>query len=103
MSCNSSDGRGSFGPKTEHPCQRLVSSSSATLQRFVQLRQCARHQVAIPPGHHRAVTDRCKRGEPVAVALIGSLWDIALRVRVDAPQDLITHRPRARRHRRWNG
>ena len=22
---------------------------------FVQLRQCARHQVAIPPGHHRAV------------------------------------------------
>ena len=62
---------------------------------FVQLWQRARHQVAIPPGHRAALTigSEVTLAQPLLLKWIQwmrqSLRDIALRVHVDVPQDLI--------------
>ena len=62
---------------------------------FVQLWQRARHQVALPPGHRAALTigSEVTLSEPLLLNWV--IWmqrfmrDIALRVHVDVPQDLI--------------
>lgn len=62
---------------------------------FVQLWQRARHQVAVPPGHRAvlAIGSELSLWEPLlldwVVWMRRSLRDVALRVRVDVPQDLI--------------
>src|SRR6186997_3048013 len=64
---------------------------------FVQLWQRARHQVALPPGHRAALTigSEVTLWQPLLLDWVfwmrESLRDIALRVHVDVPQDLITH------------
>jgi DNA-binding transcriptional LysR family regulator len=64
---------------------------------FVQLWQRARHQVAVPEGHRAvlAVGSEVSLWQPLLVDWVawmrGSLRDIALRVHVDVPQDLIKH------------
>jgi DNA-binding transcriptional LysR family regulator len=64
---------------------------------FVQLWQRARHQVAVPPGHRAvlAVGSEVSLWQPLLLDWVqwmrGSLRDIALRVHVDVPQDLINH------------
>lgn len=62
---------------------------------FVQLWQSARHQVALPPGHRAALTIGSEVTLSQPLLLDWVLWmrrtnpDIALRVHVDVPQDLI--------------
>ncbi|MGE5513731.1 MAG: LysR family transcriptional regulator [Bacteroidota bacterium] len=62
---------------------------------FVQLWQRARHQVAVPSGHRAvlAVGSEVTLWQPLLIDWIlwmrSSLADIALRVHVDVPQDLI--------------
>ena len=62
---------------------------------FVQLWQRARHQVAVPPGHRAvlAVGSEVSLWQPLLLDWVlwmrRSLRDIALRVHVDVPQDLI--------------
>jgi DNA-binding transcriptional LysR family regulator len=62
---------------------------------FVQLWQRARHQVAVPPGHRAVLTvgSEVSLWQPLlldwVVWMRRSLRDIALRVHVDVPQDLI--------------
>jgi LysR family transcriptional regulator, flagellar master operon regulator len=64
---------------------------------FVQLWQRARHQVAVPPGHRTAMTvgSEVSLWQPLlldwVVWMRRSLRDIALRVHVDVPQDLLDH------------
>jgi len=64
---------------------------------FVQLWQRARHQVAVPPGHRAVLTvgSEVSLWQPIlldwVVWLRRSLRDVALRVHVDVPQDLINH------------
>jgi DNA-binding transcriptional LysR family regulator len=64
---------------------------------FVQLWQRARHQVAVPQGHRAvlAVGSEVSLWQPLLLDWVawmrGSLRDIALRVHVDVPQDLINH------------
>src|SRR3954462_12012296 len=62
---------------------------------FVQLWQRARHQVALPPGHRAALTvgSEVMLWSPILLEWVmwmrRSLRDVALRVHVDVPQDLI--------------
>jgi len=62
---------------------------------FVQLWQRARHQVAVPAGHRAVLTigSEVSLWQPLLLDWVlwmrGSLRDIALRVHVDVPQDLI--------------
>lgn len=62
---------------------------------FVQLWQRARHQVAVPPGHRAVLTvgSEVSLWQPLLFDWVlwmrRSLRDIALRVHVDVPQDLI--------------
>ena len=62
---------------------------------FVQLWQRARHQVAVPPGHRAVLTvgSEVSLWQPLLLDWVlwmrRSLPDIALRVHVDVPQDLI--------------
>ena len=62
---------------------------------FVQLWQRARLQVAVPPGHRGVLTigSEVSLWEPLLLEWVawmrGSLSDVALRVHVDVPQDLI--------------
>jgi len=62
---------------------------------FVQLWQRARHQVALPPGHRAALTigSEVSLAQPLllnwVVWMKRSMGDVALRVHVDVPQDLI--------------
>lgn len=62
---------------------------------FVQLWQRARHQVAVPPGHRAVLTvgSEVSLWHPLLLDWVlwmrRSLRDIALRVHVDVPQDLI--------------
>jgi DNA-binding transcriptional LysR family regulator len=62
---------------------------------FVQLWQRARHQVALPPGHRAAlaIASEVTLSRPLlldwVVWMRRSLPDVALRVHVDVPQDLI--------------
>jgi DNA-binding transcriptional LysR family regulator len=62
---------------------------------FVQLWQRARHQVALPPGHRAALAigSEVTLSQPLLLNWIrwmrSSVPDIALRVHVDVPQDLI--------------
>jgi DNA-binding transcriptional LysR family regulator len=64
---------------------------------FVQLWQRARQQVAVPPGHRTVITvsSEVSLWQPLLFDWV--LWmrqalpDIALRVHVDVPQDLINH------------
>ncbi len=62
---------------------------------FVQLWQRARHQVALPPGHRGALTIGSEVTLSQPLLLDWVLWmrrtspDIALRVHVDVPQDLV--------------
>ena len=62
---------------------------------FVQLWQRARHQVALPPGHRAALTIGSEVTLSQPLLLNWVIWmqrfmqDIALRVHVDVPQDLI--------------
>ena len=62
---------------------------------FVQLWQRARHQVAVPPGHRAVLTvgSEVSLWQPLLLDWVlwmrRSLRDIALRVHVDVPQDLI--------------
>jgi DNA-binding transcriptional LysR family regulator len=62
---------------------------------FVQLWQHARHQVALPPGHRAVLTigSEVTLSQPLLLEWVlwmrRSLRDIALRVHVDVPQDLI--------------
>jgi DNA-binding transcriptional LysR family regulator len=62
---------------------------------FVQLWQRARLQVAVPPGYRGALTigSEVSLWEPLLLEWVswmrGSLRDVALRVHVDVPQDLI--------------
>ena len=62
---------------------------------FVQLWQRARLQVAVPPGHRATLTigSEVTLWQPLLLDWVfwmrGSLRDIALRVHVDVPQDLI--------------
>lgn len=62
---------------------------------FVQLWQRARHQVALPPGHRAALTIGSEVTLSQPILLDWVLWmrrtipDVALRVHVDVPQDLI--------------
>ena len=64
---------------------------------FVQLWQRARHQVAVPPGHRAVlvVGSEVSLWQPLLLDWVAwmrrSLPDIALRVHVDVPQDLINH------------
>jgi DNA-binding transcriptional LysR family regulator len=64
---------------------------------FVQLWQRARQQVAVPEGHRAVLTvgSEVSLWEPLLLnwvkAMRRSHPDIALRVHVDVPQDLITH------------
>ena len=62
---------------------------------FVQLWTRARHQVALPPGHRAALTisSEVSLSQPLllnwVVWMKRSMRDVALRVHVDVPQDLI--------------
>jgi LysR family transcriptional regulator, flagellar master operon regulator len=62
---------------------------------FIQLWQRARHQVAVPPGHRAVLTvgSEVSLSQPLLLDWVlwmrRSLSDIALRVHVDVPQDLI--------------
>jgi LysR family transcriptional regulator, flagellar master operon regulator len=62
---------------------------------FVQLWQRARHQVALPPGHSAVLTigSEVSLSQPLLLDWVlwmrRSLREIALRVHVDVPQDLI--------------
>lgn len=62
---------------------------------FVQLWQRARHQVAVPPGHSSvlAIGGEVSLSQPLLLNWVlwmrSNLPDIALRVHVDVPQDLI--------------
>lgn len=62
---------------------------------FVQLWQRVRHQVAVPPGHRAVLTvgSEVSLWQPLLLDWVlwmrRSLRDIALRVHVDVPQDLI--------------
>jgi DNA-binding transcriptional LysR family regulator len=64
---------------------------------FVQLWQRARQQVAVPPGHRAVMTigSEVSLWQPLLLDWVTwmrkSLADIALRVHVDVPQDLIDH------------
>jgi DNA-binding transcriptional LysR family regulator len=64
---------------------------------FVQLWQRARHQVAVPQGHRAVlvVGSEVSLWQPLLLDWVAwmrkSLRDIALRVHVDVPQDLINH------------
>jgi len=64
---------------------------------FVQLWQRARQQVAVPEGHRAVLTvgSEVSLWQPLLVEWVRSMRrlhpDIALRVHVDVPQDLITH------------
>jgi LysR family transcriptional regulator, flagellar master operon regulator len=64
---------------------------------FVQLWQRARQQVAVPEGHRAVLTvgSEVSLWQPLllewVIAMRRSHPDIALRVHVDVPQDLITH------------
>jgi DNA-binding transcriptional LysR family regulator len=64
---------------------------------FVQLWQRARQQVAVPEGHRTVLTvgSEVSLWQPLLVDWVRSMRrshpDIALRVHVDVPQDLITH------------
>jgi LysR family transcriptional regulator, flagellar master operon regulator len=64
---------------------------------FVQLWQRARQQVAVPPGHRAVLTigGEVSLWQPLVLDWVvwmrSSLRDIALRVHVDVPQDLIKH------------
>jgi DNA-binding transcriptional LysR family regulator len=64
---------------------------------FVQLWQRTRQQVAVPPGHRTVLTvgSEVTLWQPLlldwVVWMRRSLRDIALRVHVDVPQDLINH------------
>jgi DNA-binding transcriptional LysR family regulator len=64
---------------------------------FVQLWQRARAQVAVPAGHRAVLTvgSEVSLWQPLLLDWVlwmrGSLPDIALRVHVDVPQDLINH------------
>jgi LysR family transcriptional regulator, flagellar master operon regulator len=64
---------------------------------FVQLWQRARQQVAVPKGHRAVLTvgSEVSLWQPLLVEWVRSMRrshpDIALRVHVDVPQDLITH------------
>jgi LysR family transcriptional regulator, flagellar master operon regulator len=64
---------------------------------FVQLWQRARYQVAVPAGHRAVLTVGSEVSLWKPLLLDWVLWmrstmrDIALRVHVDVPQDLITH------------
>jgi DNA-binding transcriptional LysR family regulator len=64
---------------------------------FVQLWQRARQQVAVPEGHRAVLTvgSEITLWQPLLVEWVRSMRrshpDIALRVHVDVPQDLITH------------
>ena len=64
---------------------------------FVQLWQRTRHQVAVPPGHRAVLTvgSELSLWQPLladwVIWMRRSLPDIALRVHVDVPQDLINH------------
>jgi DNA-binding transcriptional LysR family regulator len=64
---------------------------------FVQLWQRARHQMAVPPGHRAvlAIGSEVSLWQPLLLDWVlwmrASLRDIALRVHVDVPQDLINH------------
>jgi DNA-binding transcriptional LysR family regulator len=64
---------------------------------FVQLWHKARYQVAVPPGHRAVLTvgSEVSLWQPLLVDWVvwmrRSLRDIALRVHVDVPQDLINH------------
>jgi len=64
---------------------------------FVQLWQRARQQVAVPPGHRAVLTvgGEVSLWQPLLLDWVlwmrGSLRDVALRVHVDVPQDLIKH------------
>ena len=64
---------------------------------FVQLWQRARQQVAVPEGHRAILTvgSEITLWQPLLVEWVRSMRqshpDIALRVHVDVPQDLITH------------
>jgi len=63
---------------------------------FVQLWERARHQVAVPPGHRAvlSVGSEVSLWEPLLLDWVlwmrRSLADVALRVHVDVPQDLIS-------------
>ena len=62
---------------------------------FVQLWQRARHQVALPPGHRASLTigSEVTLAQPLLLDWVlwmrSSIPDVALRVHVDVPQDLI--------------
>lgn len=64
---------------------------------FVQLWQRARYQVAVPPGHRAVLTvgSEVSLWQPLlldwVVWMRNAMRDIALRVHVDVPQDLINH------------
>src|SRR3954462_8500580 len=64
---------------------------------FVQLWQRARHQVAVPAGHRAVLTvgSEVSLWQPLLLDWVRLMRrshpDIALRVHVDVPQDLITH------------
>jgi DNA-binding transcriptional LysR family regulator len=64
---------------------------------FVQLWQRARHQVGVPPGHRAVLTVGSEVSLWELLLLDWVVWmrrslrDIALRVHVDVPQDLIKH------------
>jgi len=64
---------------------------------FVQLWQRARQQVAVPKGHRAVLTvgSEVSLWQPLLAAWVRMMRrthpDIALRVHVDVPQDLITH------------
>lgn len=64
---------------------------------FVQLWQRTRHQVALPPGHRAVLTIGSEVSLWELLLIDWVLWmrrslrDIALRVHVDVPQDLIKH------------
>jgi DNA-binding transcriptional LysR family regulator len=64
---------------------------------FVQLWQRARHQVAVPPGHRAVLTVGSEVSLWELLLLDWVVWmrrslrDIALRVHVDVPHDLINH------------
>lgn len=62
---------------------------------FVQLWQVARHQIALPPGHRAVMTIGSEVSLAQPLLLNWVLWmrrslpDVALRVHVDVPQDLL--------------
>jgi len=64
---------------------------------FVQLWQRARQQVAVPEGHRAVLTvgSEVSLWQPLLLAWVREMRrshpDIALRVHVDVPQDLVTH------------